>query len=495
MAGRVSRLRRLLGLVAVLGLVGSSLALGGGAVSAVADSASSSTTSTSVPGLGDASASSTSTTSTTSPTGDLTLSASASEAGSATPAGDVGEGSDRSALVDGSGGVQGEPADDDGEVRPVVVDGPSGSVEVGGSTLSVSFGEGFAAGAAPVSVVVVTGGASGPGSVVAGPVDAAAGRRGVGRVVGRVVVSGGDAAAAGAAATGLGLRLAGPVVDVEAFASDGGRLSVFPHEVVVGDDGDGGRFVEEFRPGAVLEFGVSDDVLGWVDVGSLRVMSRPSGSDGWRVVPSAFFSERGVVVAHVDHLSEFVLVGSEWVPGEGYPVVVIDPDDNVGWTFAPNGAYVGEMSYNWPVVSMMAAGLVAACPTVQVVLTRDASEAGDGSKGTGFVDRSIRAARAANYGPDVFMTVAFNTFNPEGLYWGKETNGGPGLLVRPGASAAEWGLGEAMLSSMLDVVPRPFDPPKAVRDTGSRPWAEFAVCRVWWCTASCCSSTTTSIGW
>lgn len=80
-------------------------------------------------------------------------------------------------------------------------------------------------------------------------------------------------------------------------AADGSGWDIVPTTVT--------PLVEEaVTPGVVVEIAVSETDLDGVDAGSVRVATREDAGAAWTVLPSYLDAGRGVVVAHVDHLSQ-----------------------------------------------------------------------------------------------------------------------------------------------------------------------------------------------
>lgn len=93
-------------------------------------------------------------------------------------------------------------------------------------------------------------------------------------------------------------------------------------------------------PGVTLDLAVDirriGAVPGMIDPASVRVMTRENAGEAWTELPSYFDPETKRVRAESDHLSQFVVIGTPFVPPPG-PRVVLDPDDDVASTTLATG--------------------------------------------------------------------------------------------------------------------------------------------------------------
>jgi RHS repeat-associated protein len=121
-------------------------------------------------------------------------------------------------------------------------------------------------------------------------------------------------------------------------------------------------------------------------------------------------------------------------------VVVLDPDDNVGWASWPGTGMVHELPYNYQLATAVKSALETNC-RANVVITRDASQ--------DFVDRSARLATAQAANPNMMVTLAFNALT--GQPWGVEADGGPRVWTRPQDSA----FGQQFLAQIPTFTGRP----------------------------------------
>lgn len=208
----------------------------------------------------------------------------------------------------------------------------------------------------------------------------------------------------------------------------------FPHQVEVEPaTGDVPARVSELRAGVELVLPVDAALAAAVDQNTVAVYSRDSSDEPWVRLPSAYDAELGRVRAVSDHLSEFaVMAAVDQAVGDG-PTIVLDPDDDLGFANWPGGR-VSELDKNLQLVDAVAAELTAVCDA-NVVITR-----GDEP----FVDKEIRGQVAANAGPDLTVTLAFNALNGEP--WGVDDDGG----VRVWVSDAD---DVAFAQRFLDAVP------------------------------------------
>lgn len=184
------------------------------------------------------------------------------------------------------------------------------------------------------------------------------------------------------------------VIRITAVGEGGRRVTSFPHQVELSEwSEDSPGIVESFTPGIVVEMPVSATQVDELDPASLEVWTRSEGETEWSVLPSAYDPVSGLVRAHTDHLSDFVVMGHDASGGDG-PSIVLDPDDNVGFANWPDDGYQSEITYNVRLAEEAVPLLEEAC-NADVLVTRDS---------TPFVDRELRAQRTARCqcraGPD-----------------------------------------------------------------------------------------------
>lgn len=155
-----------------------------------------------------------------------------------------------------------------------------------------------------------------------------------------------------------------------------------------------------------------------VDRGTVRLFTRETAAEPWVRVASYLDAATSTVVGELDHLSQFVVVGTPNDP-EPRPRIVLDPDNDVASVTAPNGAHVTELPYNVRLATGLQQLFGQACHA-DVVLTRDGS--------TPTVSRQLRAGVAAAADPDLMLTIGFNSF--AGGPGGSEGGGGSRVYFR-----------------------------------------------------------------
>lgn len=201
---------------------------------------------------------------------------------------------------------------------------------------------------------------------------------------------------------------------------------------------------DEVLPGLSIEIAVSEDELTGIDAGSVRVVTREDASQAWTMLPSYLDASRGVVVAHVDHLSQFVVIGDRDVAEAG-PRVVLDPDNDIAHTSGPGGPAT-ELAYNVALANQVAAKLTQQCLADVVVTRTDTS--------TPMLDQSVRAGMAMAHDPVLTTTLAFDA--ALGSPWGNIGNGGSKVYSRGGP--ADVGLAGATLDTLPVYTGRPATP-------------------------------------
>lgn len=221
-----------------------------------------------------------------------------------------------------------------------------------------------------------------------------------------------------------GLSLAGPAFSITGWEENTNiPVTQFPPEVtiisatgtVTGDD-----YIPAYAdvtPSIVISMRYSDADTQGLDLRTLALYSRQDANDAWQREPSAVYQDQNLLVAHVDHLTEFAPMASAdstLLATQAVTMrVALDPDDDVGHADWPGIGTVTELPKNVALAQGVKAKLENDCQAV-VTLTRDGNSP--------FVDRALRRDNALNFGADFFVTLAFNTFT--GSPWGVESNGG-----------------------------------------------------------------------
>ena len=270
----------------------------------------------------------------------------------------------------------------------------------------------------------------------------------------------GDGAARTAAAETGGTVLGTPIA-VNATDSTGRGVTQFPADPVIEKHAKGPSTVKDVNPGVSLELGGIDPSRlgrepGKIDPGSVRVYTRENAGDPWTVLPSFLDAKTGTVKGESTHLSQFVVIGTPFVPPPG-PVIVLDPDDDIAHTTGPNGAMT-ELPQSYKLAQGLQSALATQCKA-SVVITRDDS--------TPYVSSAIRAGIAGAVQPDVTVTLAFDALygNP----WGVSTDGGTRVYTRS-SGVADDGLTNSLVAQMPGYTGRP-----AARATqAGLPYADFS---------------------
>lgn len=260
-------------------------------------------------------------------------------------------------------------------------------------------------------------------------------------------------AVAASASSELAAVVLGDPFEVTATTDAGGDITEFPADPTIVEDEDGSDIVTDVDPGVAIEVAVPD--LTGLDPASVRIVTRENPGDPWMEIPSYYDAETGTAKGEIDHLSQFAVIGTAFVPPPG-PRIVLDPDDNVGWAHAPE--YVTELPYNLRLANEVAAKLSEICLAV-VDVTRPADT-------PDFVTASNRAGRAAAFNPQITVTLAFNAL--DGLTWGEDPAEGGSLVFSRGGAQDD-----ALASWMTSVLPGYTSRPAQGRASDSYPYDAF----------------------
>lgn len=250
--------------------------------------------------------------------------------------------------------------------------------------------------------------------------------------------------------------------EVVATDSDGRPVTSFPasSRVVERTDAESPETDVDVVPGLRLdvEVDLARVERAGVDAGMVRLFTRPTGADEWTQVPSVLDAASGVVWGEVDHLSQFVVIGTPNDP-DPKPRIVLDPDNDVAQATAPGGAPVSELPYNMQLATGLRDLFSAAC-VADVTLTRDGS--------TGTVSRDLRAAIARAANPSLMLTIGFNSFG-DGSPGGSESGGGSRVYFRDDPLSVDAGI------RLNDVLPGYTGRPSQWSNVhGTLPYAEYA---------------------
>ncbi|MDP9903103.1 putative toxin [Arthrobacter bambusae] len=227
-----------------------------------------------------------------------------------------------------------------------------------------------------------------------------------------------------AAAETAGVVLASPVA-VTAVDSSGTGVTSFPADPTIVKPGKGPAVVTAVTPGVTLDLGIDASRLGTgpgkIDPASVRIMTRENPGDPWTALPSFYDKTTGKVRGESDHLSQFVVIGTPFVPPAG-PKVVLDPDDDVANTTGPNGPMT-ELPQNVRLANELKTMMANTC-RADVLVTRPVAS-------PAYISPATRAAMAAAHHPDLTVTLAFDALY--GHPWGVSVDGGTKAYSRGGA--------------------------------------------------------------
>lgn len=196
-----------------------------------------------------------------------------------------------------------------------------------------------------------------------------------------------------------------------------GDVSSFPTSYDLVEHADEPDTLENVVPGVVIDVEVDAAATAALDAGSVRLYTRETSTEPWVEVASYLVADGDAVHGELDHLSQFVVIGTPFVPDER-PRVVLDPDNDVANTVGPSGA-VTELPFNDALATRVATQMASMC-LADVLITRGATPA--------VVSQETRAGMATAFGPDLTMTLAFDALR--GHPWGTEGDGGSKVYSR-----------------------------------------------------------------
>ncbi|MGV8913610.1 MAG: DUF6531 domain-containing protein [Rhodoglobus sp.] len=263
-----------------------------------------------------------------------------------------------------------------------------------------------------------------------------------------------DVVSAGVASELAATVLAVPFA-VTATTGSGAEVTKFPAQPTFEDESAANKVLVDVDPGVELSIDVSAATLEGIDPTTVRIVTRENPGEPWVELPSYYDSETGAAVAESDHLSQFAVIGVPFVAP--VPRIVLDPDDNVGYTVGPNGSST-ELAYNLQLANRLATQLSSLCNAEVRITRNDVNQP--------YVSRTFRAAQAAAWNPDVTVTVAFNTVY--GYAWGGDPTEG-GTLAWGRGSGADTALRNSLIAEMPGYTSRPAH----VGTNPQYPWSEF----------------------
>lgn len=221
--------------------------------------------------------------------------------------------------------------------------------------------------------------------------------------------------------------------EVVATGPDGTPVTSFPARSTLVDPAEADQPVldADVVPGLRLDVAVAEDRLTGadVDLGTVRLYTRETPAEPWTPVPSYLDAGTSTVIGELDHLSQFVVIGTPNDP-DPKPRIVLDPDNDVAHVTPPGSGPVSELPYNMQLATGLQNLFAQACHA-DVVLTRDG--------GSPTVSQSLRAGIAAAADPVLTLTIGFNAGRNQGP-WGTESSGGSWVYFREDAASVDAGI-------------------------------------------------------
>ncbi|MDR6973167.1 RHS repeat-associated core domain-containing protein [Leifsonia shinshuensis] len=260
---------------------------------------------------------------------------------------------------------------------------------------------------------------------------------------------------------GGGMPVSDPV-QITAADRSGAPHTTFPAKRIhTRGGGKKGPIVSDVVPGVSLSLKPDLDAVKaqGLDAASLKIYTRERAGEPWVALPSYFDSRTGTVKGESTHLSQFVVIGTKFVPPPG-PVVVLDPDNDEGHVSTP-APPVTELGYNIRLAQLVRGALQQSCRAT-VTITRE-------DPAVPFISRTTRAGIAAAANPVATLGIGFNTF--DGVSWGgaDPTLGGSQVYSRGGA--ADDALSNSLVGNLPTYTTRPA---KNMENNGNFPGDEFA---------------------
>jgi RHS repeat-associated protein len=260
------------------------------------------------------------------------------------------------------------------------------------------------------------------------------------------------------------LAVGGPAFSITARdAADDTPVTEFPHEVQIIPATADLPATSIVTPSITITVRYTDADVWGLDLRTLALYTRSTPDDPWQRVPTAVYPDQHLLVAEIDHLSEFVPMARMALTQEedADTRLVLDPDDNVGQVTWPGVGTVEEITYNVRLATAIKERFETDACRVDILLTRD-------STAQPFVPRSTRSQAAINFDGNIFVTLAFNTLN--GSPWGVEGDGGVRGWTRDDAA-----LVTEFFNRIKEFTGRPATLPVQYSVNGTRPlYTEFA---------------------
>lgn len=219
------------------------------------------------------------------------------------------------------------------------------------------------------------------------------------------------------------LAVGGPSFSFQASrASNNVSVGEFPHDVTIAPQSlNKPAYVASLVPGVTLLVQYTDEDVWGLDKRTLSLYARNNAEQPWLRIPTAVYQDKKLLVAQVEHLQEFVVLGEPLYATASLQDeteqqrLTLDPDDDVGHATWPGEGTVREIEYNVRLAQEVKQRLETDKCKVDILLTRE-------SASQTVVDRAIRAQMSNNFGSNTFVTLAFNALT--GGPWGIEADGG-----------------------------------------------------------------------
>lgn len=221
------------------------------------------------------------------------------------------------------------------------------------------------------------------------------------------------------------LAVGGPAFSLHAWTTaTQAPITSFPPAVTIISGTNNLPATSIITPSITIAVQYTDRDVWGLDLRTLALYTRHQPSDPWQPLPTAVYQDRKLIIAEVDHLSEFVPMAQLAVDALAATTkrLALDPDDDVGVAVWPGEGIFNEITYNMRLAEQVNNRLQTDGCQVTTLLTRQ-------SVAQRFVSRSGRATMAENFGANMFVTLAFNAFT--GKPWGSTFDGGPVGWARP----------------------------------------------------------------
>ena len=258
------------------------------------------------------------------------------------------------------------------------------------------------------------------------------------------------------------LAVGGPAFDVSVRTPEGAPAHDFPPLVTIVP---GPPDIAIVTPTVEIHIHYTPEDVWGLNLNEFFLYTRDDPSEEWQWVPSAAYQEQQLLVAEVDHFSQFVplapLAGVRSLATWADLQLALDPDDNVGWAYWPGVGKVTETPMSFRLIQETRQRFVDHDCHVDILVTRN-------SPNQSYVSRNLRAQMARNFGADLFATLTFNAL--QGAPWGWSGDGGMYAWPRSGNSN-DAALANEFYPSIREYTGRPA---RAGRPHPVLPYAEFS---------------------